>query len=556
VNGSPERAALAAAGPRAVSSSRAARVLLESLRLDFDSEEVVRARAGAALALGVGGFIVFGGRRDQVARLVEDLRGEADHPLWIASDLERGAGQQFAGLPTLPPPAGLAAHPAPEDAARLAGAITARSARAVGVDMVFAPVLDLDVMADNPIIGTRAFGSDPVTVARLGGAWIEGCQAEGVVACGKHFPGHGRTSTDSHAEIPVVGAARAELEADLLPFRRVAPHVGAILTAHVAYPSLGAPLPATITPSLLTGLLREEMGFEGLIVTDAMNMSGFLDAEVADGGDGADEGAVGNGAAGSAASRDPVVLALTAGCDLLLYPADLAAAVASLERAAETDPAVAARLAEALDRSVAVRARLVGKRGSATASGTAATPDEDARAAALLSMLSITVRGERPDWLHRDRPIRVEAVWDDREAPARPPFGEGFVDELRSAGWSVVDATEAAGAADAGGAAGAGDAPDATEAADAADAKARAEAPSIVLVASTPQAWKGTAGLTPPAAAAIEGALANPRGAYPVVFGHARLLGELGGAGLCAWGTEPIMERFAARKIAQTDETA
>lgn len=482
--------------------SAAARVLVESLRLDFDSEDEVRRRAEAALERGVGGYIVFGGKRDQVARLAEELREGADHPLWIASDLERGAGQQFAGLPTLPPPAGLAAHPAPEEAARLAGAITARSARTVGVDLVFAPVLDLDVQPDNPIIGTRSFGADPVTVARLGGAWIEGCQAEGVVACAKHFPGHGRTTADSHAEIPVVDASRAELEADLLPFRRVASQVGAILTAHVAYPALGAPLPATITPALLTGLLRDEMGFEGLVVTDAMNMSGFLDAEP-------------DADAGSA--RDPAVLALVAGCDLLLYPADLPASIDALERAAESDSAVALRLAEAIERSGIVRERFLrGRAGNAR-------PDADARAAAVLGMLSIRAGGERPEWLHRDQAVRIEAVWDDRQAPARTPLGEAFAEELRGAGWQVAHG---------------------------------AELPSLVLVASTPQAWKGTAGLTPAGAAAVEGALANPAGAYPVVFGHERLLDELGGAGLCAWGTEPIMERFAAQKIAQTDPLA
>ena len=500
---------------------RAGRVVLESLRLDLDPEEAVRERAETALALGVGGFIVFGGERDQVADLVSHLRERAGRPLWIGADLERGAGQQFAGLPTLPPPAGLAVHPAPGEAARMAGAITARGARRVGVDLVFAPVLDLDIEPANPIVGTRSFGHDPIAVARLAGEWIEGCQQEGVVACAKHFPGHGRTTADSHAEIPVVTATgRGELEADLLPFRRVADRVGAMLTAHVAYPTLGVDGPATLSRALLTKLLRDEMGFTGMTVTDAMNMSGFVDADP-------DE------------PFEPAVAALLAGCDLLLYPADLATTIEALEDAASWAAPVALRIDEAIRRSADVRARFVrgrlGKLASATrefARGDRADPaagvsDPDALEAAALSMLSIQRRGRLPGWLRAGRPIRVLAIWDDREMRGRPVFGAPFVEELRGAGWQAALA-----------------APD--------DQPERI--PSIVLIASTPQAWKGTAGLTRPAADRVERALANPSGAYPVVFGHRRLLEQLGGNGICAWSTEPALELFAARKLAADDE--
>ncbi|MFW6039664.1 MAG: glycoside hydrolase family 3 N-terminal domain-containing protein [Gemmatimonadota bacterium] len=523
--------------------SLAARLVLESLRLDLDPEEAVRERAETALALGVGGFIVFGGERRQVARLVRDLRDRAGRDLWIGADLERGPGQQFAGLPTLPPPAGLAAHPDPEEAARQAGEITARGARSVGVDLVFAPVLDLDIEPENPIVGTRSFGADPVAVARLAGTWIEGCQEQGVIACGKHFPGHGRTTADSHEEIPSVDVPARELDADLLPFRRLAGPLGAILTAHVAYPTLEVEAPATLSRKLLTGLLREKLGFDGLIVTDAMNMSGFIDA-----------GGVGH---------PPAVRALLAGCDLLLYPEDLAATVDDLERAAREDERVAERIEEALERGRRTRRRFTGlteralRRGrklarelgreikrelrelglgeDAADTGLWLDPDEreqdgrdgglpdpDVLQSAAIGLLSVQRVGGLPEWMRAGRPIRVIGVWDDREDRRRPRFGGRFVDELLGAGWQAALAESE-------------DQPE--------------RIPSIVLVASTPQAWKGAAGLTPNGAARVRHALSNPSGAYPVVFGHRRLLDELADAGICAWSTEPILELLAARRL-------
>lgn len=496
---------------------RAGRVVLESLRLDFDPEQAVRERAERALALGVGGFIVFGGDREQVARLIADLRARVDRPLWMCADLERGAGQQFGGLPTLPPPAALASHPRPEEAARTAGWITGRGARSIGIDLVFAPVLDLDIEPDNPIVGTRSFGADPVQVSRLAAAWIEGCHEEGVVACGKHFPGHGRTTADSHEEIPVVDAAERELEADLLPFRRLAKDLGAILTAHVAYPALGVDGPATLSRPLLTDLLRDELGFEGVVATDAMNMSGFLEAE----------------------GGDPAVAALLAGCDLLLYPEDAAATIDALETAAAADPAVEARIAEAVERSQRVRRRhLQGSRfegwkelrqRATGAEPKMVFPDlaTDRLEAAALALLTIERHGEIPEWLRLGRPIRVIAVWDDREMRGRVPFGSRFVEELITEGWQVALAD-----------------PD----------EQPERIPSIVLVASTPQAWKGTAGLTALGAERVGRALANPSGAYPIVFGHRRLLESFGDTGMCAWGAEPTLELCAARKLSADAE--
>ena len=228
------------------------------------------------------------------------IKQSAGRPLLIASDLERGAGQQVAGLTEFPPPMALASLGDPA-VVRWAASVTAQEARAVGINWVFAPVADLDLLAENPIVQTRAFGADPNEVATYVRHWVEGCQAAGALACAKHYPGHGRTSVDSHVALPVVEASATALRAtDLVPFTgAVASGVASIMTAHVAYPTLDSSgLPATLSRILL-GELRSM--FDGLVVTDALIMDGAL---------------VGR------RESDAAVEAIQAGADLLLYPND------------------------------------------------------------------------------------------------------------------------------------------------------------------------------------------------------------------------------------------
>jgi len=279
------------------------RLILPALRAGADagfSHEA--ARIADALDLGVGGFIVFGGTVESVRRLTADLLRRAGRPLLVASDLERGAGQQVAGLTQFPPPLALASL-GDASVVRWAGAVTAQEARAVGINWVFAPVGDLDVLPDNPIVQTRAFGDDPNRVASLVRTWIEGCQGAGALACAKHFPGHGRTAVDSHIALPVVPDAAATLrETDLLPFAiAVESGVASIMTAHVAYPALDpSGVPATLSRPIMDEL-RGPLGFDGLVVSDALIMDGAL--------------------AGRRES-DAAVEAVRAGVDLLLYPND------------------------------------------------------------------------------------------------------------------------------------------------------------------------------------------------------------------------------------------
>jgi len=171
-----------------------ARLLLPALRWSAERGwDAERAMIEEGLALGVGGFILFGGEAGAVRELTSELHRRSPHPLLIASDLERGAGQQFRGATPLPPAAALGSLD-DRDAVRRAGELTAREARALGVNWIYAPVADIDVEPENPIIGTRAFGSDPERVGALLAEWIRGCAAGGALSCAKHFPGHGARS--------------------------------------------------------------------------------------------------------------------------------------------------------------------------------------------------------------------------------------------------------------------------------------------------------------------------------------------------------------------------
>lgn len=257
-----------------------------------------------ALELGVGGFLLMGGEQDVVRALAKELQLKSRHPLLIAADLERGAGQQFDGATGLPPVAAIAAINDIESLKR-AARLTAREARTMGVNWNLSPVCDLDLLDNNPIIGARALGSDPRKVGQLATAWVEACQAEGVLACAKHFPGYGRATTDAHLELPVVDASAEVLkDQDLAPFRSViAAGVASIMTAHVAYPAIDpSRVPATLSREMLQWLLRQQLKFDNLIVADAMDMPG---------------------AHGGADIGETAVQALRGGCDVLLQPGDL-----------------------------------------------------------------------------------------------------------------------------------------------------------------------------------------------------------------------------------------
>ncbi|MER3554715.1 MAG: beta-N-acetylhexosaminidase, partial [Meiothermus sp.] len=211
--------------------------------------------------------------RHQLARLVAELRETLGPECLISIDQEGGAVQRTTDLPEAPSAMALGATDDPALAQAVGGAV-GRSLIALGINWNFAPVLDVNTNPRNPVIGDRSFGSDPAKVAALGLAWARGLEAEGVMACVKHFPGHGDTHLDSHLDLPSVSKPRALLERlELYPFKKaVEAGISSIMSAHIVYPELDPDYPATLSSRILGELLRQEWGYDGLVVTDSMDM--------------------------------------------------------------------------------------------------------------------------------------------------------------------------------------------------------------------------------------------------------------------------------------------
>lgn len=232
----------------------------------------------------------------QLSKFTADLRQAMGPNSLIAIDQEGGAVVRATWLPA--PPAAMAIGAANDPALSFAvGAAVARGVKSLGFNWNFAPVLDLNNNPDNPVIAERSFGADPKRATELSLAWMEGSLSEGVACCVKHFPGHGDTHVDSHRDLPTVDKPLAALEAlEFAPFR-AAGHAPALMTAHIVYPALDADHPATLSRRILTGLLREQWGYGGIIITDGMDMHAIA----------------GRYGAGNAA-----VMALVAGADMVM----------------------------------------------------------------------------------------------------------------------------------------------------------------------------------------------------------------------------------------------
>lgn len=288
------------------------------------------------LQRGVGGVILLGGSAAELRLRTRQLAAWASEPLLLCADVEEGVGQRFEGASWLVPPLALARIHATDpalalDLARRYGACTGREARQLGLNWVLAPVCDVNNNPANPVINVRAWGEDPATAGALAAAFCHGAQAEGVLTCAKHFPGHGDTASDSHLELPLLPHSRARLEAvELPPFRdAIAAEVAAVMTAHLLLPALDAEHPATLSRPVLTGLLREALGFEGLIVTDALVMEAI---------------------AGRYGASEAAVLALEAGADLVLMPGDADGAIDAIVAAVHSGRLSLERLQASLDR--------------------------------------------------------------------------------------------------------------------------------------------------------------------------------------------------------------
>jgi len=256
------------------------------LVVGFPGQELDRDLVGLVEA-GVLGAILFGrnvGSAAETARLVRDLKSHAGRRFPVSVDQEGGRVARLRGAPyTALPPMRVIGQRADAEAARRIGKLLAFELRATGFDWDFAPVLDVDSNASNPVIGDRGFGRDPAEVARLGVALAEGMEQSGVASCGKHFPGHGDTLQDSHLTLPVLEHGLERLEAvELVPFRAYA-HAGlaSVMTAHVRFPALGEDVAATMSRASITGLLRQRIGFVGVAVSDDLEMKAIADPEAA-----------------------------------------------------------------------------------------------------------------------------------------------------------------------------------------------------------------------------------------------------------------------------------
>src|SRR5690348_2202340 len=307
----------------------------------------------------VGGVSMSLGTPIEVAAKINSMQRLSRVPLLTSADLEPGLGRLEGGVFThylmdagsatiFPSNMAIAATGWGEDAHDVARAI-GEEARAVGIQIDFAPVVDVNNNPNNPVINTRSFGEDPKRVAELAGLFVRGLEEGGAVATAKHFPGHGDTDVDSHVGLPVVTATMPRLDSvELVPFRAaIRAGAGLVMTAHIALPAIAgdSTTPATLSPRIITGLLRDSLGFGGVTITDAMTMEG-----------------VGKGYSTEQSS----VLAVQAGADILLKPTDPTRAIDAVVAAVERGEITRAHIDSAARHVLALKARVGLNQGRVT----------------------------------------------------------------------------------------------------------------------------------------------------------------------------------------------
>jgi len=288
--------------------------------------------------LEIGGIIISVGSPYDIAAKLNTLQRRSKLPLLISADLEWGAAMRVVGATAFPYVMAAGATGDERDAYTI-GRVAALEGRAVGIHVNFAPDADVNSNPLNPIINTRSFGEDPHAVARLVRAYVHGLQDNGMLATLKHFPGHGDTDADSHIGLPTIRADYPRLDSvELVPFRAgIDAGAQIVMSAHIAFPAFTGETPATLSPAMLTGVLRDSLKFKGLVVTDALQMGAI----------------VAKYGAGEAAVR-----AFEAGSDLLLMPADPDSAIASMLVALQTGRISGARLDASVRRMLEIKRNL------------------------------------------------------------------------------------------------------------------------------------------------------------------------------------------------------
>jgi beta-N-acetylhexosaminidase len=383
-----------------VSSEATRRLVLRTLMPGFVGTEIP-GWLDEALVEGLASVALYGSNvesPEQVTDLVHDLRSRSPR-LLVAVDEEGGDVTRLHYRTGSPYPGNAVLGRLDDvEVTRAEAARIGADLRAAGIDLDLAPSLDVNSAADNPVIGTRSFGADPLLVARQGAAWVDGLQSAGVLACVKHFPGHGATTTDSHHALPVV-----DEPADVVRTRELVPFAGTAaacaMVAHVVVPALDPDGPATFSRRIVTDLLRGELGFDGAVISDALDMAG---------------------ASGAIGIPEAAVRALIAGCDLLCLGSQtdgpqLAAIVDAVLDAIGSGRLERSRLVDAASRVDELRAREL------VAAEIPSAPTDAVRA--------FEVSAEARAWLGRGGAVAVLQVSTDANlAVGQVPWGPAAVD--------------------------------------------------------------------------------------------------------------------------------
>ena len=489
----------------------------------------------------VGGIIWFVSNVYETAHLTRELQAVARIPLLVSADLEAGPGMRFINTTYWPPAMAVAATGDPS-LAEAEGRIVAREAAALGINHILAPVADVNIDPDNPVINARSFGEDPHDVSRYVTAFIKGVQSEHVLATAKHFPGHGDTHVDSHRALPVIEATRDRLDAvELVPFRAaIEAGVHSVMIGHLAVPSLDsspvpvrdAPhednpygthasevphqgtLPATISSKIVDGLLRGELEYDGLVVSDAFNMGGITE----------------HFEAGEAAVR-----AFEAGIDQVMVSSDTEAAINAVKAAVTSGRLSEERIDQSVRRILAAKSLV----GSAVAEPgeifRIVDSQEDREVAHDIARRAITLVREQPGTLplNGDAKVLLVMVSDGSETSSL----SDLEDDLR---WRLRQSIEVARLD-----------PRSREE-DLASILSSAGRVDVVLLALAVRARSGAGQISlPPAATTLVARLPASARSIAIAFGTPYMLRELPSVGtyVCAYGPQPVLQSAALDAI-------
>jgi beta-N-acetylhexosaminidase len=481
----------------------------------------------------VGGLVLSIGLPLSYAAKLNHMQRIARVPLLIASDMENGTGMRLGGsyaLPSLLPQGGGTVFPPvmalgatrSDDLAYRLGKVLGAEARAVGVHLVFGPVLDVNANALNPVINVRSFGEDPALVSRLAAAYIRGARENGLMTTGKHFPGHGDTETDSHIGLPLIRGTKAHLDSvDLPPFRTaVGNGIDAIMTAHIAVTGVlgdSAP-PATLSPYFMTDVLRKEMNFHGLLVTDAMTMGGV---------------------ANRYGATEPLVLALQAGADILLMPHSVTEAINTVTTAVQSGRLTQARIDESVRRILRLKAQAglrTGRLVDLNAVDTIVNVPARSSVAAEVAQKSITLARDERSLVPLSRSSKriLSITYSD---PGDLIAGRIFNLELRAAGFTVIPVPV--------------DSRTTPEELDA--IKSQADSADVVIASAYvfPRESRGTIGAEGGYPGLISQIAAARKNLIAISFGNPYLVSAYPTvpAYILAWGGAPVSQRAAAAAL-------